>query len=118
MVSRNGKIIDQKLYERAKDLYLEAFYRVNYIGAENSVGFHNPSEAGRICSDAVAFAMTSQSLLRQALVQEGVAVPADVNLELNKYVHNRGSKKLPFKSDVEFKDPFGLQDQLTPAYGK
>ncbi|MDD5204578.1 MAG: ammonia-forming cytochrome c nitrite reductase subunit c552 [Desulfobacterales bacterium] len=113
-----GKMIDRKLYERAKDLYLEAFYRVNFIGAENSVGFHNPSEAGRICSDAVAFAMTSQSLLRQALVQEGVAVPADVNLELNKYVHNRGSKKLPFKSDVEFKDPFGLQDQLTPAYGK
>jgi nitrite reductase (cytochrome c-552) len=114
----DGKAIDQKLYDRAKDFYLEAFYRVNYIGAENSVGFHNPSEAGRICADAVAFAMSSQSLLRQALVEAGVNVRADVNMELNKYLHNRGDKKLPFKSDMEFKDPFGLQDQLTPAYGK
>lgn len=116
----DGKIIDKDLYDRAKDLYLEAFYRVNYIGAENSVGFHNPSEAGRICSDAGAFAMTSQSLLRQALVQAGVNVPADVNLELGKYVNNRGAKKLQFRPDLELKDPFGLQDRITPAasYGK
>ena len=51
-----GKNIDQKLYDQAKDLYLEAFYRINYIGAENSVGFHNPTEAERICGDTVAFA--------------------------------------------------------------
>jgi nitrite reductase (cytochrome c-552) len=114
----DGKTIDKELYDRAKDLYLEAFYRVNYIGAENSVGFHNPSEAGRICTDAVAFAMGSQSLVRQALVQAGVSVPADVNMELSKYLNDRGAKKLPFKADLEFKDPFGLQDQLTPAYGK
>ena len=51
-----GKTIDRTSIDRAKDLYLEAFYRVIFIGAENSVGFHNPSEAGRICGDAVAMA--------------------------------------------------------------
>ena len=115
-----GKPVDKGLYDRAKDHYLEALYRVIYTGAENSVGFHNPSEAGRICSDAVAFAGSSQSLLRQALAQAGVEVPADVNMELSKYLNNRGAKKLPFKADLEFKDPFGIQDRLTPvaSYGK
>ena len=45
---KDGKQLDQKLYDQAKDLYLDAFYRVIFMGAENSVGFHNPSEAGRI----------------------------------------------------------------------
>ena len=49
---KDGKQIDQKLYDPAKDLYLDALYRVIYINAENSVGFHNPSEAGRILADA------------------------------------------------------------------
>ncbi len=110
-----GKAIDKALYDRAKDLYLEAFYRVNYIGAENSVGFHNPSEAGRICTDAVALAMTSQSLLRQALTKAGLDVPAVIDLELTKYANNRGSKKLQFQPEREFKDPFGVQEMLTPA---
>ena len=69
-----GKKIDQGLYDQAKDLYLEAFYRMNYIGAENSVGFHNPTEAGRICGDSVALAEKSEALLRQALAKAGVDV--------------------------------------------
>jgi nitrite reductase (cytochrome c-552) len=109
-----GKAIDKALYDRAKDLYLEAFYRVNFIGAENSVGFHNPTEAGRICGDAVAMAEKSSGLLRQALTKAGVEVPADVNLELAKYLDKRGVKPLNFKSELEFKDPYGVQDQLTP----
>jgi len=110
-----GKNIDKDLYEQAKDLYLEAFYRVNYIGAENSVGFHNPTEAGRIAGDAVAFAAKSEALLRQALTKAGVAVPADVNLELAKYLNKRGVKELNFKPEFEFKDPFSTQEKLTPA---
>ena len=57
-----GKTLDQNLYDRAKDLYLEALYRVIFIGAENSTGFHNPSEAGRICGDAVAMAAKAEAL--------------------------------------------------------
>jgi nitrite reductase (cytochrome c-552) len=111
----DGKTIDQDLYNKAKDLYLEAFYRVIYIGAENSIGFHNPSEAGRICGDAVAMSAKAESLLRQALTKAGVEVPADINLEINKYVNERGVKKLKFRPEFEFKDPYGIQDMITPA---
>ena len=92
-----GKNIDKGLYDQAKDLYLEAFYRINYIGAENSVGFHNPTEAARICGDSVAFAEKSSGLLRQALAQAGVTEPVNVELDLAKYLQNRGVKKLNFK---------------------
>jgi nitrite reductase (cytochrome c-552) len=105
----------KNLYDKAKDLYLEAFYRINYIGADNSAGFHNPTEAARICTDSVAFAEKSSALLRQALAQAGVPEPVDVLLDLAKYLQNRGVKKLNFKPQEEFKDPFGIQDVLTPA---
>jgi nitrite reductase (cytochrome c-552) len=111
---KDGKTIDQKLYDQAKDLYLEALYRVIFINAENSVGFHNPSEAGRILGDATAMAGKSEALLRQILTQAGVAVPANVNLELDKYLNKRGKKPLNFMPGQEFKDPFGVQEKLTP----
>ncbi|MEW6388405.1 MAG: ammonia-forming cytochrome c nitrite reductase subunit c552 [Thermodesulfobacteriota bacterium] len=111
---QQGKPIDRKLYDEAKDLYLEALYRNIFVGAENSVGFHNPSEAGRILGDAIAMAGRSEALLRQALTQAGVAVPLQVNLELAKYLNNRGVKPLNFQLKEEFKDPFGIQDRLTP----
>lgn len=112
---RKGKIIDKTLYDKAKDLYLEALYRVIYIGAENSVGFHNPSEAGRICVDALAMANKAESLLRQAMTKAGVDVPVNINLEMAKYLNDRGVKKLKFRPELEFKDPFGTQDMINPA---
>jgi len=111
---KEGKPIDQKLYDQAKDLYLEAIYRVIFINAENSIGFHNPSEAGRILGDAIAFAGKSDGLLRQILTKAGVEVPANINLEMAKYLNNRGKKPLNFKPDQELKDPFGIQELLTP----
>jgi nitrite reductase (cytochrome c-552) len=111
----DGKVIDQELYNRAKDLYLEAFYRVIFIGAENSIGFHNPSEAGRICGDAVAMAAKSEGLLRQLLAKAGVELPADINLEIAKYINDRGTKKLKFRPEMEFADPYGIQEMLTPV---
>lgn len=109
-----GKALDTELYQRARDLYLEAFYRVIFIGAENSIGFHNPSEAGRICGDAVAMASRCEGLLRQALVSSGVAIPADIKLEMAKYLNERGTKKLKFRPELEFKDPYHIQEWLTP----
>ena len=111
----DGKTIDKALYDQAKDLYLEAFYRINYIGAENSAGFHNPTEAARICGDSVAFAEKSAALLRQALAKAGVEAAVDVNMDLAKYLQNRGVKKLNFKPQEEFKDPYGIQNLLTPT---
>jgi nitrite reductase (cytochrome c-552) len=111
-VQASGKEIDKKLYEKAKDYYEEAFYRLIYIGAENSVGFHNPTEAQRNLGDAVAFAEMSEGLLRQALAKAGVDTPITVNLELEKYLDGRGKKKLAFDKKVEFKDPYGIQERL------
>ncbi len=112
---KDGKAFDKATYDQAKDLYLEAFYRVVYMGAENSIGFHNPSEAGRICTDAVAFAGKTEGLLRGMLAKAGVDVPANMNLEMAKYLNDRGVKKLKFNPAMEFKDPYGVQDMLTPV---
>jgi nitrite reductase (cytochrome c-552) len=110
-----GKKFDQKFYDQAKDFYLEAFYRQLLIGAENSVGFHNPAEALRVLGDAVAFAGKSEALLRQMLVKAGVEVPLKIDLELAKYVEERGEKKLMGKPEQEVKDPFGLQQRFQPT---
>ncbi len=107
-----GKNIDKALYDKAKDFYEEAFYRVVYVGAENSVGFHNPTEATRIMGDATAFASKAEGLLRQALAKAGVDVPIMVNLELNKYLDERGKKKLNFDPSIEIKDPYGVQEKI------
>ena len=105
----DGKKIDKALYDKAKFYYEEAFYRCLFVGAENSIGFHNPTEALRILGDATAFATKAEALLRQALAQEGVSVPIKVELELNKYLDQRGQKKLKFDPKFEFKDPTGVQ---------
>jgi nitrite reductase (cytochrome c-552) len=108
-VQAQGKMIDKALYDRAKDFYEEAFYRCIFIGAENSLGFHNPTEAMRVLGDATAFAAKAEALLRQALAKAGVDVPLTVNLELNKYVDQRGEKKIKFDPKIEIKDPYGVQ---------
>ena len=107
-----GKPIDKALYDKARDYYEEAFYRILFIGAENSVGFHNPAETLRVLGDSIAFAGKAEGLLRQGLVKAGADVPVKVDLELNKYIENRGEKKLKFNKTMEIKDPFGVQDRF------
>ncbi|MBI5589518.1 MAG: ammonia-forming cytochrome c nitrite reductase subunit c552 [Deltaproteobacteria bacterium] len=107
-----GKTIDEELYNKAKDFYEEAFYRTLFMGAENSIGFHNPPEGLRILGDAIAFATKSEGFLRQLLAKAGVDVPIKVDLEIMKYVDERGEKKLKFNPSLEFKDPMGLQDRF------
>lgn len=107
-----GKSIDKALYDKAKDYYEEAFYRSVFIGAENSVGFHNPTEAMRVLGDSAAYALKAEALLRQALTKAGVNVPVKVDLELKKYLDNRGEKKLKGDAKFEFKDPSGIQERF------
>jgi nitrite reductase (cytochrome c-552) len=107
-----GKAIDKQLYDKAKEFYEEAFYRSLFIGAENSVGFHNPPETLRILGDSVAFGSRAEAYLRQALTKAGVDVPIKVDLEIMKYVDQRGTKKLKFDPTVEVKDPYGLQGKF------
>jgi nitrite reductase (cytochrome c-552) len=107
-----GKTIDPQLYDKAREFYEEAFYRVLFIGAENSLGFHNPPEGLRILGDSVAFGTRAEAYLRQALTKAGVDVPVKVDLEIMKYVDQRGAKKLKFDPTLEVKDPYGLQDKF------
>jgi nitrite reductase (cytochrome c-552) len=100
------------LYDKAKDFYEEAFYRSLFMGAENSMGFHNPPEGLRILADSIAFGTKAEAFLRQALAKAGVEVPMKVDLEILKYVDERGKKKLRFEPKLEFKDPMGLQERF------
>lgn len=102
----NGAKLDQNVYNKARDEYEEAFYRLVFIGAENSAGFHNPGEAMRVLGDASRHAGTAEGYLRQVLARAGIDVPLTINLELATYLNNRGTKKLMFKPGHEVKDPF------------
>jgi nitrite reductase (cytochrome c-552) len=104
-----GKVVDQALYDQAKEFYFDAFFRLIFIGAENSMGFHNPAEAARVLSDSTAFATKAEGLLRQALTKAGVEVSAEIDLELEKYLNDRGETKVQFQKDQVVEDPFGNQ---------
>ncbi|WP_407925412.1 ammonia-forming cytochrome c nitrite reductase subunit c552 [Geomonas oryzae] len=100
-----GKQIDQELYGMAREHYEQAFYRLVFVGAENSTGFHNPAEGMRVLEDAVNHASAADMHLRQLLAQAGEKVPEKVDLELPKYLNNRGAKKLQFRPEHEVKPP-------------
>lgn len=100
-----GKEIDADLYAQAKEAFEQAFYRVVFIGAENSTGFHNPKETTRVLTDAEKYAASAHSLLNQIFLKAGEPVPQNVDLELSKYTNFRGSKKLMFKPEHEIKSP-------------
>jgi nitrite reductase (cytochrome c-552) len=106
---KKGLEINRDLYEQSVYFYKNAFLRLVFISAENSAGFHNSSEAGRILADSVAFAGKSESLLRQILARGGIPVPEKIDLELLKYLNDRGKKKLQFKKNQQVKDPFDIQ---------
>jgi nitrite reductase (cytochrome c-552) len=108
----DGRNVDPALYDQARDYYEEAFYRNIFVGAENSVGFHNPTEALRVLGDSVAFAGKAEGLLRQALAKAGVDVPLKVDLELDKYLDNRGEKKLMANRALEIRDPTHVQERF------
>lgn len=107
-----GTAVDMALYEEAKNSYMQAFLRLVFINAENSTGFHNPAEAGRVLGDAIAYAGRSEGLLRQLLAGAGIDPGLEVSLELGKYLNNRGEAGLNFVPDQEFPDPFGNQERF------
>ena len=113
-----GAAVDPGLYEAAKGAYLQAFLRLVFISAENSLGFHNAPETGRVLGDSIAFANRAEALLRQALAKAGVDAPQATPLELAKYLVNRGEKKLGFRREQEIMDPFDMQKYFTPPAAK
>ena len=105
-------------YERAKGYYRQAFYRVVFMGAENSMGFHNPSEGGRVLRDAMAYSQRCDAILRELCAQRGVEVPDEIDLQLGKYLTVRGSKKLGFVKSQLFVDTYPTHSSLWPDNSK
>ena len=101
-------------YEEALVHYRQAFYRVVFMGAENSLGFHNPAEGRRILTDAQAEAQQAETLLRDLLGANGVDVPAEVPLELRAYTDDRGVHELDFIEAHHLPDPEGIAQQTWP----
>ena len=53
---------------------------------------------------------------RQVASLLGVDPAQDVPLELAKYLNKRGVRNLNFQPQLEFKDPYGTQEMLTPTF--
>lgn len=66
---------DKALLKKAKEIYEEAYYRNTWIGAENSMGFHNPAEALRVLGDAIDQGREAEMIAREALLKAGVTPP-------------------------------------------
>ncbi|MFO0754162.1 MAG: ammonia-forming cytochrome c nitrite reductase subunit c552 [Thermodesulfovibrionales bacterium] len=71
---------DMRLLGKAKEMYQEAYYRNTWIGAENSMGFHNPPEAMRVLGDALDYGYRAELLARNAIIKTG-ATPPEMSAE-------------------------------------
>lgn len=100
-----GKKLDEDAYAKARENYEQGFYRMVFVGAENSTGFHNPQEAMRVIGDAARYVSAADGQLRQLLAKAGERVPDKVDLELTKYTTDRGTKKLRPRLEHEIKPP-------------
>ncbi|VAX29282.1 Cytochrome c552 precursor [hydrothermal vent metagenome] len=67
--------VDKDLISKAQHTYEQAYLRVTFIGAENSMGFHNPPEAMRILTDALAQGKEVTMMARDAMYKAGVTPP-------------------------------------------
>jgi nitrite reductase (cytochrome c-552) len=106
--------VGDPVYDEAARHYRQAFYRVVYMGAENSVGFHNPGEAERILRDARAEATAADAALRGLLASKRVRVPGEIPLDLRTYLDGRGVRKLDFRPKQQIPDPSGRAQKTWP----
>jgi len=61
--------------QKARDLQRVAQFRLDFVSAENSMGFHAPGEAARILGEAIDFARQGQIELQKS-VKPGVSASA------------------------------------------
>ena len=98
--------IDTAQLKKAKEIYEEAYYRNTWIGAENSMGFHNPPEALRVLGDAIDQGRQAEMLAREAILKAG-ATPPELDMAkidqivLERYKSTDG--KTRYKPDVKKK---------------
>lgn len=84
---------DGTLVKNAKSLYEDAYYRNTFIGAENSMGFHNPVEAMRVLGDALDFARRAEGDAREAILKAGGNAPPLDDAAILKIIARRHASK-------------------------
>ncbi len=72
-----GKADDAKIsktLEEVLTLHRKSQMRADFVNAENSTGFHNPTEAARIMGQSIAMAKEGQTLLVTIAAKDGIAL--------------------------------------------
>lgn len=67
------KGVTQEALEPALALHRKAQWRLDFVSAENSMGFHAPQEVARILAEAIDYARQGQILARQLAPESGDA---------------------------------------------
>ncbi|MBI5380224.1 MAG: ammonia-forming cytochrome c nitrite reductase subunit c552 [Nitrospirae bacterium] len=94
---------DAKALAKAKEIYEEAYLRNTWIGAENSMGFHNPPEALRVLGDALDQARQAELMAREAILKAKGAPKEFDMAKIDALVRERykgKDKKTGFRADV------------------
>jgi len=78
--AEKNKLSDSSLLKKAKEIYEKSYYRNTWVGAENSMGFHNPPEVLRVLGDAIDQARRAEMLAREVLFKAGI-VPPEFDIE-------------------------------------
>ncbi len=95
--------LDQAKLKKATEIYEEAYLRNTWIGAENSMGFHNPPEALRVLGDALDQGRQAELLAREAILK-AKGTPREYDMAaIDALVRERykgKDKKTGFRADV------------------
>lgn len=60
MLAAKAAGVDSLALQPARELQRQAQWRLDYIAAENSMGFHAPQEAARVLGEAIDLARQGQ----------------------------------------------------------
>lgn len=63
----NDPTADQKLLEEARQFHRDANFRWDFVASENSMGFHNPTEALRVLGEAIDLGHKAEQKATQAM---------------------------------------------------
>ena len=76
-VAAKGRGVPEERLEAARELQRKAQWRLDFIAAENSMGFHAPQEAARVLAEAIDYARQGQTaLLMTAPSPTGSSTPS------------------------------------------
>lgn len=100
-----------KALEAVLDLHRKSQMRADFVNAENSTGFHNPTEAARIMGQSIAMAKEAQALLVALAAKDEIKiVPSNLGFkDMQKYAP--GELRYPVdmeghkKGDLYYNEP-------------